>query len=310
MTVHHLELSRRTVHGDFDRDRDPVVTIDPGDTVVYRTLDATWGRADVRPSDVPPPFERDPERDHGHALCGPIYVQGATPDHTLEIRIDSIRPGRWGHTWAGPVSLRPQFDLGIPHPVLVRWEIDADAGSARAAELGVVVPLRPFMGVMGNAPAQPGSLPTGPPRRVGGNLDCRELLAGSTLLLPIEVDGALFSVGDGHAAQGDGEVSCTAIECPMEEVRLTFGLRRGTLLAAPEAETAAGYVTFGIGETLDAATTMAVAGMLSHLERTLELDRARAAVLASVVVNVHVTQIANGILGAHAILPPDAYALR
>jgi acetamidase/formamidase len=142
---------------------------------------------------------------------------------------------------------------------------------------------------------------------VGGNLDCRELVAGSTLWLPVEVEGALFSVGDGHATQGDGEVSRLAIECPMRRVELTFSVRKDLRLAMPAAETPAGWLALGIGQTLDEAEKMALNGMLDHLQTAYDLGRSHALALASCVVHLRVTQVVNETVGIHALLPHDAF---
>jgi acetamidase/formamidase len=161
---------------------------------------------------------------------------------------------------------------------------------------------------MGNAPAGPDEAPTAPPRRVGGNLDCRELISGSTLWLPVEVEGALFSVGDGHGAQGDGEAGSTGIECPMERVELSFSVRRDMTIDAPCAQTPAGFLTLGFGADLDDATEAALSGMLEHLQRLYGWTRSEAAVLASLAVDLRITQIVNGTVGVHAVLPPKSYA--
>lgn len=305
MAIHHLEPSLRTVHGVFDRAIEPVLTIEPGDTVVVRALCGDWGRAEEEFLAVEREVPMDPERDAGHALCGPISVRGAEPGDALEVEILQIVPSTWGHTWAGPRPHLPHFDLAGDDSLVVGWDIDPEKKVATAPSLGVTVPIRPFMGVMGNAPSEAGPLPTAPPRRVGGNLDCRELIAGSTLLLPVAVEGALFSVGDGHAAQGDGEVSQTAIECAMERVELRFGLHKGRTLLGPQAMTPAGFLTIGIGESLDEAAAMALDIMLSHLEANLHLKRVEAMALASIVVDLRVTQVVNGIVGVHAIVPPE-----
>src|SRR5439155_8973789 len=144
-------------------------------------------------------------------------------------------------------------------------------------------------------PDEPGLHSTGPPRVWGGNLDCKELVAGSTLFLPIPVAGALFSVGDGHAAQGDGEVCMTAIECPMDRVELTFRLHSDLRLTAPRAHTAAGWLTFGLHEDLNEATCLAVDAMLELMHEQYALDRADALALASLVVDLRITQIVNGV---------------
>lgn len=304
MTVYRLPLERRTLHGCFDRTLPPVLIIESGDTVIFQTLDARWGPAQhERGEDA---IARDPELDPGHALSGPIAVRGATRGDALVVEIGELRPGSRGFTWTGPRPQLPRYDMGVTREAVLEWEIDTGRRVAREQELGVEVDIRPFMGVMGNAPAAAGRHSTTPPRRVGGNIDCRELVAGSSLILPVEVDGALFSVGDGHAAQGDGEVEQTAIECPMEHVELTFRVQSGGVAAAPVAITPAGHVTMGFGETLDDAAAMALDGMLLHLEATFGLDRAQAMALASVAVNLHVTQVVNQTVGVHGILPPDA----
>jgi acetamidase/formamidase len=133
-------------------------------------------------------------------------------------------------------------------------------------------------------------------------------VAGSTLWLPVEVEGALFSVGDGHATQGDGEVSRMAIECPMERLELTFNLRPDLDLAMPQADTPAGYLAIGLGQTLDEAQKVALNGILDHLQRITGLTRSQAMVLATCVMHLRVTQIVNGTVGVHALLPPDAFA--
>ena len=216
MTTYYLEPERRTLHGHFSPDLPPVLDIMPGDTVIYRTLDAGWG--------LEPPsantldrrrFEpRVPELDAGHALLGPVAVAGAEPGMALSVRIDEIRTGAWGATYAGgwrhPVNAR----LGVEDEgTTIVWELDPDTLAGRS-NLGHTVALRPFMGVMGVAPSEPGTHPTAPPRNVGGNIDCKELVPDSTLYLPVAVPGALFSVGDGHDLQGVGGVCVSALACP------------------------------------------------------------------------------------------------
>jgi acetamidase/formamidase len=156
------------------------------------------------------------------------------------------------------------------------------------------------------APAAPGFHGTGPPRNVGGNLDCAELVAGTTLYLPVEVEGALFSCGDGHARQGDGEVSGTAIECPMERADLTFGVRRDLAIKTPRARLPDGWLTLGVGGTLDESADSALEAMLDLMQDQLDLSRKEALGLASVVVDLRVTQIVNGTVGVHAILRDGA----
>lgn len=298
MTTHQIDLCRETVHGPFDRSRRPVLTIASGDTVIYETLCAGWGRATGER-----PFPRG-EGDVGHALSGPVAVAGATPGNVLQVDIVDLNPASHGWTWAGPWRV-PGLD--VHDEVRVEWAIDRDECLARAEKYGLAVPIRPFMGVMGNAPAEEGCHPTGPPRHVGGNLDCRELVLGSTLYLPVAVEGALFSVGDGHAAQGDGEVSGTAIECAMERVELRLTVREDLSFRMPEASTPNGYLTIGLGATVDEAMGQALRGMLDYLEMIAGLEREVALALASVAVDLRITQIVNGTVGVHALLPPDAF---
>jgi acetamidase/formamidase len=158
-------------------------------------------------------------------------------------------------------------------------------------------------------PPEPGRHSTIPPYWHGGNLDCKELVAGSTLYLPVPVEGGLFSVGDGHAAQGDGEVSGTAIECPIERADLTLDLREdlfGRPLTTPVARTPAGWVAMGLGDDLDEAAAEALDAMLGVLTALHGVSRSEALALASVAVDLRITQVANRTFGVHAVLPPGA----
>jgi acetamidase/formamidase len=159
---------------------------------------------------------------------------------------------------------------------------------------------------MGMSPAQAGVHSTAPPRTCGGNIDCKELGVGATVFLPIAVDGALFSAGDGHGRQGDGEASGTAIECPVERAELTLTVRDDLELEWPIAWTPDAWVTFGFDVDVDDAAAIALDGMLKLMAREHGLDRSDALALASVVVDVRVTQLVNGVLGVHAVLPHDA----
>ena len=309
MTVHIIEPTRASLHGHFSRDLAPVVTIDSGDTVRVRTLDGGW-HLEGAPLDGSPwrRFEpRDPGLDSGHALCGPIAVRGAEPGMALEIELMAIVPGSWGWTraggWSSPVNMRLGVDRGGEE--LLVWSIDPSNGVAHDQH-GHQVSIRPFMGVIGTTPPEPGIQSTIPPRRWGGNMDCRELVAGTRLLLPVGVPGALLSLGDGHAAQGDGEVSGLGIECPMERVELRLTRRDDLHVQGPIAETPVGTVALGFGDTLDDAALAALDGMLGVMEARLGVGRKRALALASAVVDLRITQIVNGIVGVHAVLPTGA----
>jgi acetamidase/formamidase len=227
---------------------------------------------------------------------------------TLVVHIHEIQPGTWGWTGAGglasPVNTR--LDIASDTERMHLWSLDSETMTGRNQD-GFRVRLHPFMGVMGMPPDAPGMHPSAPPRKWGGNLDCKELVAGSTLYLPIPVPLALFSVGDGHAAQADGEVSGTAIECPMERVELRFELEDPRVLSTPWANTPAGWVTLGFHEDLHEAAMIALDAMVMLMGQQYGLDRHDAVALASVVVDLHVTQLVNaGILGVHALLPHGA----
>jgi acetamidase/formamidase len=286
--IHELPLERRTLHGHFSRELEQVLSVDPGDSVRFRALSSGW-RWDADREFLD---ERDAEHlDAGHALCGPIEVRGARPAQALAVRIDEVRPGPWGVT----------FGDGVPF----HWEIDADAGTA-TNDRGVSVSLAPFLGVIGMPPDEPGIWSTIPPRRSGGNIDCKLLVAGTTLFLPNANDGALLSVGDGHAAQGDGEVSGTAIECALASAQVTLDLRDDLDLRMPIARTADAWLAFGFDRDLDVAAELATETMLDLIERELDTDRKHALALASVAVDLAVTQVVNDAKGVHAILRDDA----
>jgi len=281
---HELPLDASVLHGHFSRELEPVLTVDAGDSVAFSVPNAGWetGRDE--------PFaSRNPELDTGHALAGPIEVRGARAGQVLAVRIDHVTPAAWGVTHGGE---RHRLD----------WELDGDVGTAA----GRSVRLAPFLGVLGMPPEEPGSHSTIPPRRCGGNIDCKELVAGTTLYLPIPVDGALFSAGDGHAAQGDGEVSGTAIEAPVE-AQVTLDVRDDLELEWPLARIDGAWLAFGFDEHLGRAARIAVDGMLAVMEREHGLGRHDALAFASVVVDLRVTQVVNQVLGVHAVLRDDVF---
>ena len=286
--IHELPLERRTLHGHFSYELEPVLSIDPGDSVGFRALNAGWRWERAREW----LDERDREHlDSGHPLLGPIEVRGARAGQTLVVGIDEVRPGGWGVTWGDGQAFH--------------WTVDADAALA-TDEHGNTVSLAPFLGVIGMPPPDdPGVWSTGPPRRWGGNIDCKLLVAGTTLFLPIPVEGALFSAGDGHAAQGDGEVSGTAIETPVR-AQLTLDVRDDLVLEWPCARIDGAWLAFGFDEHLGRAARIAVDGILAVMERELGLSGGDALALASIVVDLRVTQVVNGALGVHAVLRDDA----
>ena len=284
--IHQLRLERGNLHGHFSRDLEPVVTVDSGDSVRFSTPNAGWELEDGTP------FEpRSSPEDDGHALAGPIEVRGARAGQTLAVQIDEVVPGPRGVTYS-------------EWPYRIDWQLDGDTGRAST---GHVVRLHPFLGVLGMPPAEGGVHSTTPPRPHGGNIDCKALVAGTTLYLPIPVDGALFSAGDGHAAQGDGEVSGTAIECATS-AQLTLAVRDDPPLAWPYARIEGAWLTFGFDEHLGRAAKIAVDGMIELMGRKHGLSSEDALALASVVVDLRVTQVVNEVLGVHAVLRDDAWS--
>jgi acetamidase/formamidase len=268
------------VRGWFSPDYEPVESVEPGTSVTFQTLAAFWRwDADV-----------EPERPEGagHALHGPIEVRGGRAGQTLAVRIDEVVPREWGRTWAPPGEE-------------LTWALDGDTWRCGS----YAVRSAPFLGVIGMPPAEPGEHSTTPPRRWGGNIDCKELVAGTTLYLPIPVDGALLMAGDGHGAQGDGEVSGTAIECPLDRVTLTLDLDDRDL-RSPIARTTDAWIAFGFDEDLDAAAEQATETMLDLMERELGVSRPEAHALASVTVDLRVTQVVNEVKGVHAVLRDGA----
>jgi acetamidase/formamidase len=200
-----------------------------------------------------------------------------------------------------PSTTADVFSRDLP-PVLT---VDADAGLA-TSDRGHTVRIAPFHGVTGVAWDEPGDHSTIPPRAVGGgNIDCKELVAGSVLYLPVVVAGALLSIGDGHAAQGDGEVAGTAIECGMTtELQLELVTERP--VPGVHAETPAGQITFGFSPDLNAAMGEALDAMLTWLQASFGVGKAMALALASPVLDLRVTQVANRSWGVHALLPAGA----
>jgi acetamidase/formamidase len=302
MALYELSPSLATLHGTFSRDYAPVLTIESGDTVRFSTLEAGWrsGKGQrVEPA--------RPEWNRGHALCGPVAIRGAEPGMTLAVHIGEVRPTDWGWNGGGGGKFGINTLLGLDDEPQAHndWALDYAAGTA-TNQFGQQVALRPFLGVMAVAPAEPGEHSTTPPRRWGGNIDCKELIAGSTLYLPVGAPGALFSCGDGHAAQGDGEVSCLAIECPMERADLTFELLPDVQIQMPRAHTAAGWITFGFSEDLNEAMIQALNGMLDLMGELHGVERRQALALASVAVDLRVTHVVNQVRGVHAVLPHGA----
>ncbi|MFN8526336.1 MAG: acetamidase/formamidase family protein [Chloroflexota bacterium] len=290
--THQLDCD--VVHYRWDNSIPPRLEIESGDTVVFTCRDAAdgWFTWSSTAADVVT------RQRNGHPLTGPVYVNGARPGDVLQVEVLDLVPGPLGFTcFSEGRGLLPE---DFPEPYLKLWDLrNGDHGELKP---GVRVPLEPFLGVMGVALDEPGEFVTAPPRKNGGNMDIKQLTKGSTLYLPIWVDGALFSTGDGHAAQGDGEVCITAIETTMTAT-LRFTLRRDMRLNKPEFETGGPvaprtnvgrhYVTTGIEPDLMEASKAAVRSMIEHLVSARGLTREEAYVLCSVAVDLKISEIVD-----------------
>ena len=303
-TTHRLDAGPETVHwGYFDAKLPPLLRVESGDTVVISTV--SGGRELMPPPLVVPPAlsaihaARQPKLP-GHICTGPVAVKGAKPGHVLEVRIKEIALNYdWGYNFSGPLTGALPDDF--PERQLMHIALDRERMVGRLP-WGAELALRPFFGVMAVAPpAAWGSVSTLPPRRNGGNLDNKELVAGTTLYLPVHVEEALFSVGDGHGVQGDGEVCVTAIETGLIG---TFELivRDDLSLAWPRAETPTHVMTMAFDPDLDTCVVIALRQMLELVASRTGLSRQQAYALCSLAADVRVTQVVNGAKGIHVML--------
>jgi acetamidase/formamidase len=306
MPEHALPLNEQSLHDHYCSGISPVLTIASGDIVNYQTLDVDWTLEPQKDWDTPPARMPRPKGSLGDGppLSGPIYVQDASPGDILEVQILEVRPKSWGWTKAGGRDFWPDLEFGADQdsPLLMNWSIDPDKGTAISL-VGVSVSIRPFMGMMGVCPSDDGQHEAWSPTGFGGNLDCKELVAGTSLFLPVGVDGALFSTGDGHAVQGDGELCGCAIECPMERVRLKFNVHKAHPYPFIHARTLDSMTTFGFDRDLKVAMTEAGNRMIDFMIAEFNLaSRAAALALCSCVVDFRITQVANPAFGVHAVL--------
>ncbi len=291
------ELDADQVHYEWNNSIPPCLEIDPGDTVVFGTRDAA-DRYYSRASSHADVLARGPFR--GHPLTGPVRVRGAKPGDALVVEIFDVRPDAdFGWTAIRPGrGLLPEAEF--PKPFLQIWDL-FDGKLARMGT-GIAVPIEAFPGVMGTALDEPGGHSTMPPRKNGGNMDIKQLTAGTTLYLPVWVEGALFSVGDGHAAQGDGEVCVTAVEMNAR-VTLRFGLERARRLPEPQLRTSgplppgmsAGphFATTAHGPDLFASAQQATRYMIEHLVAERGLSREEAYILCSVAADLKISEIVD-----------------
>jgi acetamidase/formamidase len=308
MPSHRLDAGADTVHwGFFDAALKPLITVEPGDTVVMSSVS---GPA----SAMPPPgsglavpealsaiHQRVPQKLNGpHILTGPVAVRGAKAGQVLEVRIKAIELHYdWGYNAIRPLAgaLPDDFERAR----LIHIPLDR-ARMIGKLPWGLELPLKPFFGIMAVAPPPAwGPVASPPPRRNGGNMDNKELIAGTTLFLPIHVDGALFSVGDGHGVQGDGEVCITAIETGLVG---TFELhvRDDMSLEWPLAETPTHVITMAFDPDLDDAVVIALRNMIKLICARTGISREDAYTLCSLAADLRVTQVVNGAKGIHVML--------
>ena len=313
--THELKLVPANVHwGYYDARLKPVLKIASGDTVRVETMVA-GGLERVRMAGVPeseiPDSLKQVESavtDRGpgaHPLTGPIYVEGAEPGDVLEVRIlgfEFLHP--FGVTGFRPGTGTLPDDFPYARFRLIR--IDAAAGTAEFRP-GVMLKLAPFWGSMGVAPpAVIHRLSSGPPGAHAGNLDNKELVAGSTLYLPVHVPGGLISLGDGHALQGDGEVTITALETSLRGTVQIF-VRKGKPIRWPRAETPTHFITMGLHPDLNEAARMATREMIDFLVSEKGMSRDEAYIFCSLAVDLHVTQTVDDTKGVHAMLAKSIF---
>lgn len=290
MAEHHLPAE--PTHSRWNRNLPPRLRIAAGDTVHMECLDSSGSQ--LRPGMFLEDFLKI-DRGRIHALTGPIFIEGAEPGDVLQVKVERVEHKGWG--WSGVVRGLGFLKERFSQPYLFHWQLeDAETRSLAPA----VVPLLPFCGVMGVAPAENGEFRTRPPGIFGGNMDVRELCSGSVLYLPVLNEGALFSAGDAHAAQGDGEVCMNGIECPAE-VTLRFGLHKRQALSGPMIESASapsgasGDAWVVVESASDAVTAArgATFRMIDLLVSRWRFPEVHAYLLCSVAMNLRFSQVVN-----------------
>ena len=305
--THHLNASPETcAWGFFDAGLAPVIEVQSGDEIIIETV--SGGPEQMPPLnegfDIPSELfdiHKHSERQlPGHILTGPVAVAGAQPGHVLEVQILDVKLRQnWGWNLIRPLAgTLPDEFLSSRTEII---PLDLDAMTARLS-WGLNLPLRPFFGVMGVAPpGNWGRISTIQPRAHGGNLDNKELVAGTKLYLPVFSEGALFSCGDGHAAQGDGEVCVTAIETALQGT-FRLVLREDMRLTYPRAETPTHLITMGMHEDLDRCVETALRDLIAWIVERTGLSREDAYMLCSLAGDLRITQTVNGNKGVHMMM--------
>jgi len=313
--TYSLKATPQTVAwGYYSAAATPVLTIKSGDRVVFDTL-ITSNPTALEKAGVAPDQVEQSLRDivstvtdkgpGGHILTGPVAIEGAEPGDTLEIRIEKIElaiPYAYNAFRYGAGLLTDDF----PYPRMKIIPLDSKKMVAHFAP-GIDIPLHPFFGSMGVAPPPDfGRYDSAPPTIIGGNMDNKELVAGTTLYLPVHAHGGLFEVGDGHAGQGNGEVDITAMETSLKGT-LQFILHKGEKLAYPRAETPTHYISMGFDDDLSIATHKAVREMIDFLVETRHMSRDDAYMLISVAGDVDITELVDRNKGVHVMVPKSIF---
>jgi acetamidase/formamidase len=309
--THVLKATPKTVAwGYYDAKAVPVLRVNSGDTVVVDTL-ITSSPKRLEEAGVPPAQVEQSLRDitdqvkdkgpGGHILTGPIYVEGAEPGDVLEVRIQAIKLAiPYAYNAFG--TLRGYLPDDYPYSKMKIIPLDEKKMLAHFAP-GIDIPLHPFFGSIGDAPPeQSGRVNSAPPWIHGGNMDNKDLVAGTTLYLPVHAKGAILEIGDGHAGQGDGEVDITALETSLTG---TFQLivRKDMKLKWPRAETPTHYITMGMNDDLNMCAQLAVHEMIDFLMTEKHLSRDDAYMLSSVAADLHITELVDGNKGVHMMIP-------
>jgi len=306
---HVVRVTPSTVEwGHFAADAKAVLTVKPDEIVTIDTIVGVPEMLEQLGAAIDEPIREMEEmyakvKDRGpgpHILTGPVAIEGATPGDVLEVELLDIRlrsPYGWMMIGRGGSGALPEEFRSERRKLVPLDERDKVAEFAP----GIRIPIHPFFGVLGVAPAT-GRLSSGPPAYNGGNMDNKWLVAGTKVYIPVHAPGALFEVGDGHAIQGDGELCGTAIETNLTGV-FRFAVRKDMKLRWPRAETPTHIITMGFHESLDEAARLATREMVDYLTTEHGLSRDDAYMLASAAVDLHITQVANGVKGVHAMLP-------
>lgn len=295
-----------TLHYTWDADHEPGLVIQSGDTVIFETMEVSGGQ--FKPDSTSKAIS-NMDWDRVYPMAGPVFIEGAEPGDTLSVEILDLKAKGWGWMAVLPgLGLLPEE---FPDPYLRTF--DLSNGKYIHFNEDIKVPIEPFLGAMGVCPKDASEVPIMPPGNFGGNLDTKQLMVGSTLYLPVQESGALFSCGDGHAAQGDGEVSVSALECPMYS-SLRFTLIKDKSISSPQFKTRGAltpkmdhdgfYGTTGIGPDLYKASQDAIRNMVDHIAETYHISKVDAYLLCGLCVDLKISEVVDaGQYVVSAVLP-------